>query len=476
MQSNSIVSADILQRFANIVGNAHVLIEPAAMAGFLDERRGRFPGRAACVLRPRTREEVAGLVAIAAETGLGLVPQGGNTGLVGAGVSYENGDAIILSLSRLNRLRELDPLNNSMTVEAGMTLKTAQENAEKADRLFPLSMASEGSCEIGGNLATNAGGNAVLHYGTMRDLVLGLEVVLADGSLWNGLKLLRKENTGYDLKQLFIGSEGTLGIITAATLKLFARPRAVRTAFLAVPYIKEAVEFLRLTSSECGELITSFELISEQAMKFLMAHLPDAQRPLKHSCEWYVLMELSAGGDDAVLGENLESVLALGLEWNLLTDAVVAKSGAQRLQFWRLREAISDIQKYEGASIKHDISVPITKIAEFVDKATKAACLFEPGCRPVVFGHLGDGNIHFNVSQPVGMEGEKFLARWNDLNRIIHDIAHEMGGSFSAEHGVGRFKRDDFIRYKSPTEIALMKSLKTVFDPKNILNPGVFWS
>lgn len=464
-------SGETLARMKAVVGPKGFIDDEADMAPYLVERRDLYKGRAAAILKPASTAEVATLMRIACETGTPVVPQGGNTGLVGGQVPFETGEEIVLSLQRMNRVLALDTDNNTLTVEAGVTLAAAQAAAEDADRLFPLSLASEGSCQIGGNLATNAGGTAVLHYGNARELVLGLEVVLADGRIWNGLKGLRKDNTGYDLKQVFLGSEGTLGIITGAVLKLFPRPRAVATAFVAVPNVEGAVKLLRLADAATGGLVTSFELMPRIGIDFVVTHLPGASDPLTSPSPWYVLIELSAGNDSG-LTSTLETLLGEAMEKGLVTDAAIAVSQAQRASFWRMREAMSDVQKLEGGSIKHDVSVPVSAVAEFIARATKAVEAAFPGIRPVPFGHVGDGNIHFNLSQPVGVDKAAYLARWDEMSAIVHGIVRELGGSISAEHGIGRMKRDEIAATKSPVEMELMRTLKRALDPKGILNPG----
>ncbi len=463
---------ETLARMKEIVGPKGFIDDAADMAPYLVERRELYKGRAAAILKPASTGEVAALMRIAHETGTPVVPQGGNTGLVGGQIPFETGDEIVLSLARMNRVLALDAQNNTLTVEAGVTLAAAQAAAEDADRLFPLSLASEGSCQIGGNLSTNAGGTAVLHYGNARDLVLGLEVVLADGRIWDGLRGLRKDNTGYDLKQLFLGSEGTLGIVTGAVLKLFPRPRSTATAFVALRDVDAAVRLLRLADAATGGLVTGFELMPHIGVEFVVKHLPGANDPLQAPSPWYVLIELSSGNDGDALAETLEALLADAMGRDLLTDAAIAASGTQRAAFWALRENMSDVQKLEGGSIKHDVSVPVSVVAEFIARATKAVEAALPGIRPVPFGHVGDGNIHFNLSQPPSMDKAAFLALWTPMNGIVHAIVRDLGGSISAEHGVGRMKRDEIAATKSPVEIELMRTLKKALDPKGILNPG----
>ena len=466
-----------LDRIKAIVGAKGFLDDPAAMAPYLREDRGLYEGRAALVVRPGSTDEVARVVRACAEAGVPIVPQGGNTSLCGAGVPYEHGGEIVLSLSRMNRVRAVDPLNYTITVEAGCILANIQHAAEAADRLFPLSLAAEGACQIGGNLSTNAGGIAVLRYGMTRDLVLGLEVVLPDGRVWNGLRGLRKDNSGYDLKQLFLGAEGTLGVITAAVLKLFARPREVETAFVAVRDPTAAIELLARARGGSGDTVTAFELIGRTALDMVLKHVPGASDPLAERHGWYVLIELSSGETSGGLKAGLERVLAAAMEDGLVDDATIAASAQQAKSLWRLRETINEAQKPEGGSIKHDVSVPVSKVAEFIARATAACEARLPGIRVVAFGHVGDGNIHFNLSQPadlakVGAPRDDYLARWHAFNRIVHDIVAALDGSISAEHGIGRLKRDELARYKPAVEIELMRTLKRALDPKNIMNPG----
>jgi FAD/FMN-containing dehydrogenase len=464
-------SSEMLARLKAVTGEKGFIADERDMAPHLEERRELFHGRAAAVLKPASTEEVSAIMRIAHEAGIPVVPQGGNTGLVGGQIPDESGEAIILSLSRMNRIRGVDAANNTLTVEAGVTLAEVQAAAEQAGRLFPLSLASEGTCQIGGNLASNAGGTQVLRYGNARDLVLGLEVVLANGDVWNGLTGLRKDNTGYDLRHLFLGSEGTLGIITAAVLKLFPRPEAVSTAFAAVPSVDAAVSLLRIADTVSGGQVSTFELVPRIGVDFVTTHLEGAADPLADRSPWYVLIEMTAG-TRAHLEEAMEASLKEGLEQGLVTDAAIAQSETQRADFWRLRESLSDVQRLEGGSIKHDVSVPVSRMGDFIARATKAVEDRLPGVRPVPFGHIGDGNVHFNLSQPVAMEKQAFLDLWGEMNGIVHGIVRGMHGSISAEHGVGQLKREEIAATKSPVEMELMRSLKRALDPKGILNPG----
>lgn len=461
----------ILDRMAGIVGAKNVITDADAMVPYLKEWRDLFRGKAQGIVRPGSTAEVAELVKLAAETGTVLVPQGGNTGLVGGQIPISEGREVILSLQRLDRIRGVDTDGDTMIVEAGVTLKRAQDAAEAAGRLFPLSLASEGSCTIGGNLSTNAGGTAVLAYGNARELCMGLEVVLPDGRIWNGLRQLRKDNTGYDLKNLFIGAEGTLGIITAAVLKLFPAPAARATAFLAVPDPAAALELLNAAKAGAGGTLTTFELMPRIGMDFVLRHASGTRDPLSEPSPWYVLMEVSAQQASG-LDEHVEAFLGEALETGIVTDAVLAGSLTQRADFWKLREMLSEVQTYEGGSIKHDVSVPIHATPEFLARAIAAVEAMVPGCRPVPFGHLGDGNIHFNVSQPVGADKAGFLARWSEMNEAVHAIVAELHGSISAEHGIGRLKRDLLPGVKDPVELDLMRTLKKTLDPQGILNPG----
>jgi FAD/FMN-containing dehydrogenase len=466
------LSAALLDRFKTLVGPKGWTDDPDIIAPHLREPRDLYAGISPLLLRPADTAEVAAIVKLASETKTRLVPQGGNTGLVGGSIPFMGNDEIILSLQRMNRIRAIDPLNDTITVEAGVVLAQVQQAARDAGRLFPLSIGSEGSCTIGGNLSTNAGGNAVLRYGNTRELALGLEVVLADGQVWNGLRALRKDNTGYDLKDLFIGGEGTLGIITAAVLKLHPLPAATATAFTAIPDPAAAIELLALAKSATGGQVTGFELVARRPLEFALKHNPGTVDPIAEIHPWYVLMEFSSGRDDGAIGATMEALLADGFEKGLVLDAAIAQSETQRAAFWKLRELLSDSQKPEGASIKCDISVPVSSMPAFIERASKAVEAHVPGVRVVAFGHIGDGNVHFNLSQPVGWERAKFLALWDDVHQIVHDIAHGMQGSISAEHGVGRMKIDEIVQYKPAIEIEMMRKLKRAFDPDNILNPG----
>ena len=459
-------SADTLDRLAAIVGEKNVIRNESEMQGYMREWRGIWTGRSPMVLRPSTTEDVSRILAIANETRTAIVPQAGNTGLAGGQIPHESGHEVLLSLDRMSRILSVDAAGNTMTVEAGAVLKSVQDAADAADRLFPLSLASEGSCRIGGNLSTNAGGINVLAYGSARDLCLGIEVVLADGHVWNGLRHLRKDNSGYDLKNLFIGAEGTLGIITRAVLKLFPKPRTYDTAFAAVPHPQAAVDLLSLVLEHSGNRVTGFELIPQIAMEFTIRHM-NVRHPLAAMAPWHVLCELA----DAPPGL-LPLVLERAMTEGMASDAVVAQSQQQRMELWSVRELISESQKFEGGSIKHDVAVPVAAVPQFMAEAAVAVERFMPGARVVAFGHLGDGNIHFNVSQPLGMDKQAFLDKWEAMNDVVFDVVLRFDGSISAEHGIGRLKRHRMTAIKSPVELQMMRDLKRLFDPNNILNPG----
>jgi FAD/FMN-containing dehydrogenase len=462
-------SPELLARFAAIVGEKYAITDPATLEPFLIEGRGVYHGSTPMLLRPGSVAEVAAIAKLANETGTPLVPQGGNTGLVGGQIPFDG--ELLISLTRLDKIREIDPASNTITCEAGVVLQRAQEAAAAADRLFPLSLGAEGSCTIGGNLSANAGGVGALAYGIARELMLGVEVVLADGRVLNLLRKLKKDNTGYDLRHIFVGAEGTLGIITAAVLKLFPRPRAVETAFIGIDSPADALTLLSLAQARASGTLTSFELICREVIEFALRHGHGVRDPLASVHPWYVLMEVSSQHEDGVR-ESLENLLAAAIEQGVVTDATIAASLEQTKSFWHLRHSLPEVQKPEGGSIKHDVSVPVAAVPEFLAQASAAATALVPGSRPVPFGHLGDGNIHFNVSQPVGADTERYLARWDEMNEVVNKIVLKLGGSISAEHGIGKLKRDSLAKVKDPVALDLMRSLKRTLDPKGILNPG----
>ncbi|MCA1426712.1 MULTISPECIES: FAD-binding oxidoreductase [unclassified Bradyrhizobium] len=462
------LAPELIEQFRKIVGDRHAITDPTDIEPYVTEERNLFHGRSPLVLRPGSTAEVSAICKLASAHNIALVPQGGNTGLVG-GQTPHNGE-VVVSLRRLDKIREVDTASNTMTVEAGVVLQIAQAKASEVDRLFPLSLGAEGSCTIGGNLSTNAGGTAALAYGVAREMTLGLEVVLADGRVLNSLSKLKKDNTGYNLHNLFIGAEGTLGIITAATLKLFPKPRAIETAFVGLKSPAAALRLLTIAQGEAANALTSFELLSELAVDFSVRHGIDVRDPLAEKHPWYVLMELSSPSEDA--RTPLETILGRAMEEEIVDDAVIAASLAQRGAFWKLRDEMSAAQKPEGGSIKHDISVPVAAVPEFIAEADAAVVKLIPSARPVPFGHLGDGNLHYNVSQPIGADTADFLARWHDVNAVVFEIVLRMGGSISAEHGIGVLKRDELPEVKDKTAIELMRSIKTMLDPLGIMNPG----
>ena len=463
--------APLIRTLADLLGADQVLTSAADMSAYLADWRGRYRGAATCVVRPASTAAVAAVVRACAEAAMPIVPQGGNTGLCGAATPAGDGHAVVVSLTRLNRVRQIDTANNTMTVEAGCVLATLQAAAAQAGRLFPLSLAAEGSCQIGGNLSTNAGGVQVLRYGNARDLTLGLEVVLASGEIWDGLRGLRKDNTGYDLKHLFIGAEGTLGIITAAVLKLFPLPRANATAWLAIASPAAAVRLLADLQARFASTLTACELVSDVALGLVRQHIP-GPHPALWASPWHLLIELSAGGEESELREALGALLAEALASGTISDAVLAQSGEQARRLWAMRENIGEAQRIDGLSIKHDVSVPISRIPEFVERADQALTEAFPGLRIVTFGHIGDGNLHYNQSQAAAGRNAAFLAAQPAVNRIVHDLVDELGGSISAEHGIGQLKRDELRRYKSPVEIEMMRAIKHVLDPQGLMNPG----
>jgi FAD/FMN-containing dehydrogenase len=465
--------ATLLARLRSVVGSGNVLTAAADVAPHLADWRGRYRGAALAVVRPATTAEVAGVVRACADSGVPVVPQGGNTGLVGGATPDASGDEVVLSLTRMNRIRAVDPDNATITAEAGVTLAAVQAAARVAGLAFPLSLASEGSCTIGGNLATNAGGTAVLRYGNARDLVLGVEVVLANGDVLDLARALRKDNTGYDLKQLFVGAEGTLGIVTAAVLKLYAAPQTRVTAFAALADVGDAVALLRHAKQALGDRLVGFELVSDVALGLSRKHHPGTPDPLPGHA-WYALVQADDSADDPALPDRVEAMLGAAIERGVVRDAAVARSVAQAAAMWAARENISEAQRREGPNLKHDISLPVSSIPEFLDAAQRALAAAFPGVRFVVFGHLGDGNLHYNLSAPAGTADEAFVSPANveRAQRIVHDLVAARGGSISAEHGIGQLKRDELARTKAPLELAVMRRIKAALDPAGILNPG----
>ncbi|OQP85918.1 hydroxyacid dehydrogenase [Rhizobium rhizosphaerae] len=465
-------TADLLDRFASLVGPAYAVTDHAALAPYLKESRGLYHGTTPMLLKPGSAQEVAAILKLASETGTPIVPQGGNTGHVAGGVPREAGGDLMLSVERLTRIEDVDPVGNTLVCGAGCILADIQSRAEAAGRLFPLSLGSEGSARIGGLLSTNAGGTAVLAYGNMRQLCLGLEVVLPTGEIWNGLRRLKKDNTGYDLRDLFIGAEGTLGVITAAVLKLFPRPRGHQVAFAGLGSVADALALFERAADHAGPALTGFELMPRIGVEFTSRHIPGVRDPMASVHPWYALIDLStadsAEGAQALMAEILEEGHAAGL----VRNAVVAANAAQAKALWHMRESMSPAQKPEGGSIKHDLSVPVAAIPAFMAAADAAVLQAIPGARICAFGHMGDGNIHYNISQPVGADTAAFLARWREINAIVHAIALDLGGSISAEHGIGQLKRDELAEVRGGIEITLMRRIKDAFDPAGIMNPG----
>ena len=463
------LAPDLLKRFVAIVGEKYAITDPQMQEPYLVEMRDLFRGQTPVILRPGSVDEVSKIVRLANETKTAIVPQGGNTGLVGGQVPHHN--EVVLSLTRLDKIREVDPVSNTMTVEAGVTLQRAREAAAAADRLYPQLLPSEGTCTIGGNLSTNAGGVAAVAHGITRQHAMGLEVVLADGRVLNVLNKLKKDNTGYDLRNLFIGAEGTLGIITAAVLKLVPRPRSVETAFASVPSPQAAVDLLGVAMARSGGSVTSFEMMLREGIDAVVKFDSASRNPLATPSPWYVLIELSSQARTG-LREQIEEILTEGMERGLVTDATIAESLDQAKAFWRIREMFGEVQRHLGGSIKHDISVPIASIPAFIEEANAAVIKLIPGARPMPFGHVGDGNIHYNINQPEGADKAQFLSRWGDVNKVVFAVVKKYGGSISAEHGVGVMKRDILADYKDPVAIDLMHKIKHLLDPNGILNPG----
>jgi D-lactate dehydrogenase (cytochrome) len=466
----------LIDRLVEIVGPAAVLTEATDMAPHLEEPRGLFHGKARAVVKPASTDEAAAVVAACHGTGVPMVPQGGNTGLVGGNVPFEHGREVVISTARLNRIRDLDPVNLTATVEAGVILADLQAAAAEADCLFPVSLAAEGSCQIGGAIAANAGGTGVLRYGNMREQVLGLEVVLPDGRVWSGLRRLGKDNAGYALRHLFIGAEGTLGLVTAATLRLYPKPVATATALCGLDALDKVTALLRHARAWSGDAVTAFEFLPRFGVEITCRHMAGCADPLEAPWPWYVLIELSsprpdAGGEGGVRAD-LEGLLAEALETEMIGDAVLAESLDQRDALWRLRESLPEAQGFEGGSIKHDVSLPVSSIPAFLARADAAVAEAMPGIRPCPFGHVGDGNVHYNLTQPEGMDKAAYLARWDEINRIVHDIVTDMDGSVAAEHGVGRLKVGELERLKAPVELEMMRAIKHALDPAGLFNPG----
>ena len=470
--------SDFVEKLRAIVGDKGLITDEAGKHPYLTDWRDNYLGTALAVVRPASTEEVAAVVKLCAAEKVAIVPQGGNTGLVGGGMPHEDGCEIVLSLGRMNRILEVDEIGYSMTVEAGVILKTIQETAAAHDRLFPLSLAAEGSCTIGGNLSTNAGGVQVLHYGNTRHLVLGLEVVTPSGEVWNGLRALKKDNTGYDLRDLYLGAEGTLGIITKAVLKLWPKPRDVATSWIAVPSPQAAVDLLSGAHAASEDNVTSCELMARQGVDFVLKHIPGANDPLAERHDWYVLLEWSStrarrdGANETGLREKMETYLGEAMEQGLVLDAAIAQNEAQGRAFWALRENHSEAQKREGPSIKHDISVAVSKIPAFMTEGLAAMKKALPDCRPVPFGHVGDGNLHFNCQSPPGWDKKRFNEHGEAISGAVYDLVVGYGGSISAEHGIGRLKVDDLAHYRSRIELDTMRSIKRALDPQNLMNPG----
>ncbi|HXV31023.1 MAG TPA: FAD-binding oxidoreductase [Sinorhizobium sp.] len=466
-----IPSPELIASFIDIVGPGNAVTAPGDLAPYLVESRGLYRGATPLVLRPGTVEEVSRIMRLASATRTAIVPQGGNTGHVAGGVPREGKADVILSLARLNRIRDVDPVGNVIVADAGCILADVQKAADDVDRLFPLSLGSEGSARIGGNLSTNAGGTAVLAYGNMRHLCLGLEVVLPTGEIWDGLRRLKKDNTGYDLRDLFIGAEGTLGVITAAVLKLFPKPRGHQVAFAGLGSVEDALALFDRASSLCGPALTGFELMPRLGIEFTTRHIPGVRDPLATAHAWYALIDISTSDSAESAERMMESLLEAGIADGLVENATVAANETQRKALWHMRESMSPAQKPEGGSIKHDVSVPVSDIPAFMAEADAAVMEAIPGARICAFGHMGDGNIHYNISQPIGADTKAFLDRWREMNAIVHAIVLKYNGSISAEHGIGQLKRDELAAIRPPIEIELMRRIKHAFDPAGIMNP-----
>ncbi len=472
LRTDRTISSALIDKLKDVVGPAGFLEGASDTDPYCQGWREDYHGAVPLVLRPQSTADVARIVKLCAETGTAIVPQGGNTGLTGASQPHDDMSEVIISTQRMNQIREVDLDNDTLTVEAGVVLQQIQKIAEDNDRLFPLSLGAEGSCQIGGNISTNAGGTQVLRYGNTRSLVLGLEAVLPNGEIWSQLRGLRKDNTGYDLKHLFIGAEGTLGIITAAVLKLFPRPTATETVWLGLKSPEHAVKLLGHMRARLGDSVSAFELLQRAIIDFLLTGVPGHEDPMTTMHPWYVLTEVSGQGEPGSLSEPVTAALAEAMEMGLVDDAVMASSGVQAARFWKMREDMAEAQKHAGVGVKHDVSVPVSRIAEFLDRAGSALTAAYPGIRLCAFGHVGDGNLHYNPVAPIDWQGPSFRNEREAVNRIVHDLVIELGGSISAEHGIGRLRLDENMHYKTQAELELMRTIKRALDPQNIMNPG----
>jgi FAD/FMN-containing dehydrogenase len=466
------LSPELLSQFIGIVGEKHTLGVNDDLTRYTHENRGYVIGETPLVLKPKSREEVAEILILANKNNTAIVPQGGHTGHMGGGVPVAGSNSIVVSMERMNRVLDIDLVANTLTVEAGVVLENIQNIASDNNRLFPLTLGAQGSCMIGGNISTNAGGTGVLAYGNTRELVMGLEVVLPNGEIWNGLNKLRKNNTGYDLKNLFIGAEGTLGIVTAAVLKLFAAPAAREVAWTGFSSTENALEFFQTAKSMAGNQLTAFELVPRIGLDFLLKHFDRYSDPLAQIHPWYGLIEISSGRSIEDARVLTEEIFANGLEREIVEDGVLASNISQQKLFWQMREDLPHSQRPEGASIAHDISVPIGRVPELIERGEPLVTAIVPGARMVAFGHMGDGNIHFNFSCPLGMDDKKYMSHRIAVNEVVYGLVIELGGSISAEHGIGLFKRDILQQVKSPVEMAMMRQIKQGFDPNGIMNPG----
>ncbi len=464
--------AERLRAFVDIVGEANALTSQEDIRPYLTENRGLYHGSSPLVLKPGSTQEVSAILKLASETGTPIVPVSGRTGLVGGQVPREDSGDVLLSLERMNKIRQIDAVADVIVADGGAILADVQKAAEAHDRLFPLSLGSEGSCRIGGNLATNAGGTAVLAYGNMRQLCLGLEVVLPTGEIWDGLRRLKKDNSGYDLRDLFIGAEGTLGVITGAVLKMVPRPRGRQVAYVGLASPEAALVLFEKASQRFGAALTGFELMPRIGIEFTTKHIPGVRDPLTSIHPWYALVDISTSDSAETAEAMMQELLAEAFESELVADAAIASSIAQQDAFWHLRESMSEAQKPEGGSIKHDVSVPVSRIPAFLAEADAAVYALMPDARICAFGHLGDGNIHYNISQPVGVDKAAFIARWREVNAVVHAVVHRHTGSISAEHGVGQLKRDELVASRPAIETELMRRIKQAFDPAGIMNPG----